>query len=434
MPHPNDHAPDLARDMAGSEAPPCPVDAAGPGAGPDEGRGPDEHAASDALAQVEVSIGDLADEIEAICGDPDPGTPTDPDELRTLAAAIEELDRETAEADPGLPPAGIGPDESPRELKSAVTESSGPDESAVESAEESPDDAIEESAHEAAPEAMGVEVEESTDEAVQESTGKAVEEEMVTGKDAVEAGVDIDLDAVDAPDVHPPLDDADPVVPPAAAAGEETGPALAAPPPSDDDEPSAASRPLVTGASTLQQIDDLLAGDAEELLAGNFATVSAVLDDAEPNQGEVVAGTGPEDEPAATPGPAASSRPGLDDDSSLMGGTFEEPEPGSEPGSVLLPASSIPQTHPATEDAAPVDQEPPGIPIPDPIDPHEDLLPDPARVPNGIVRLVVAALRIMGLPLTFVPPRFRPIVDWVALSLVFWVPIVWVVALFVVGR
>ena len=408
MPHPNDHTPDLARDMAGSEAPPPPVEAAGPGAGPNE------HAASDALARVESSVGDLADEIGAICGDPDSGTRTEPGELRMLTAAIEELERDWADADPGLPRTGIGGDESPRKLESAVTASSGPHESA--------------------------------DESAPESMGEAIGEETVTGKDAVEAGGDLDLDAVLTPDANPPLDDDDNFVPPADAAGEETGAALAAPPRSDADEPAAASKPLVADVSTLREIDDLLAGEAEEFLTGNFATVSAVLDNAEPNRGEVVAGTGPEDEPAATPGPAASRGPGSDDDSSLVG-TFEEPEPESEPESVPLPAARVQQTHPATEDkapdepaaetdmgAAPVEPEPPGIPIPDPDDPDDDLLPDPVRAPGGTVLLVARVLRIMGLPLTFVPPRLRPIVDWVALSLVFWVPIVWVVALFVVGR
>jgi hypothetical protein len=38
---------------------------------------------------------------------------------------------------------------------------------------------------------------------------------------------------------------------------------------------------------------------------------------------------------------------------------------------------------------------------------------------------------MINLPLRLVPPSARPIVDWLALSLVFWVPIVWVLLLFV---
>ncbi len=46
---------------------------------------------------------------------------------------------------------------------------------------------------------------------------------------------------------------------------------------------------------------------------------------------------------------------------------------------------------------------------------------------------VVSVLRWMNSPLRHVPPSARPTVDWIALSLVLWVPIVWLIALFVVG-
>ena len=36
---------------------------------------------------------------------------------------------------------------------------------------------------------------------------------------------------------------------------------------------------------------------------------------------------------------------------------------------------------------------------------------------------------MLNLPLRYVPPAMRPAVDWVALSLLVWVPIVWVMAL-----
>jgi hypothetical protein len=48
--------------------------------------------------------------------------------------------------------------------------------------------------------------------------------------------------------------------------------------------------------------------------------------------------------------------------------------------------------------------------------------------------MALPVLQAISYPLRFVPPPLRPIVDWVALSLVFWVPIVWIVALFLVGR
>lgn len=44
---------------------------------------------------------------------------------------------------------------------------------------------------------------------------------------------------------------------------------------------------------------------------------------------------------------------------------------------------------------------------------------------------LVTVLTGMNYPLRKIPEQFRPAVDWLALSLVFWVPIVWVLALFV---
>jgi hypothetical protein len=47
---------------------------------------------------------------------------------------------------------------------------------------------------------------------------------------------------------------------------------------------------------------------------------------------------------------------------------------------------------------------------------------------------LVRALQWMNAPRRSLPPPARVIVDWVALSLVFWVPVVWLFALFLVGR
>ena len=47
---------------------------------------------------------------------------------------------------------------------------------------------------------------------------------------------------------------------------------------------------------------------------------------------------------------------------------------------------------------------------------------------------VKGVLRAMNYPLRLVPAPLRGWVDWVALSLVFWVPVVWVLALFVIGK
>ncbi|MCH8210031.1 MAG: hypothetical protein IIB99_01535 [Planctomycetes bacterium] len=43
--------------------------------------------------------------------------------------------------------------------------------------------------------------------------------------------------------------------------------------------------------------------------------------------------------------------------------------------------------------------------------------------------VAVPVLRRVNYPLRYVPQTMRPIVDWIALSLLFWVPIVWAIAL-----
>ena len=55
-----------------------------------------------------------------------------------------------------------------------------------------------------------------------------------------------------------------------------------------------------------------------------------------------------------------------------------------------------------------------------------------ARLHGALQRIepvAVPVLRRVNYPLRYVPQTLRPIVDWIALSLLFWVPIVWVIAL-----
>jgi hypothetical protein len=44
-------------------------------------------------------------------------------------------------------------------------------------------------------------------------------------------------------------------------------------------------------------------------------------------------------------------------------------------------------------------------------------------------RGVIGVLTIVNYPVRFVPQSQRPMVDWIALSLVAWVPVVWVLVL-----
>jgi hypothetical protein len=45
----------------------------------------------------------------------------------------------------------------------------------------------------------------------------------------------------------------------------------------------------------------------------------------------------------------------------------------------------------------------------------------------------IAVLSVMSIPMQFVPEKARDMIDWLALSLVFWVPIVWFFAIFLAG-
>ncbi|MCH8004911.1 MAG: hypothetical protein IH888_01620 [Planctomycetes bacterium] len=53
-----------------------------------------------------------------------------------------------------------------------------------------------------------------------------------------------------------------------------------------------------------------------------------------------------------------------------------------------------------------------------------------ARVEPGVGTL----FEWVNYPIRFLPQSGRPVISWLALSLLFWAPIVWLIALLVVGR
>ena len=64
--------------------------------------------------------------------------------------------------------------------------------------------------------------------------------------------------------------------------------------------------------------------------------------------------------------------------------------------------------------------------------------PEPAEplskpAPGGLP-FIITVLQRLDFPLRFLPSSMRVIVDWVAWSLIFWVPVVWVIAILVIGR
>jgi hypothetical protein len=210
-----------------------------------------------------------------------------------------------------------------------------------------------------------------------------------------------------------------------------------------------------TPSEALRDADGSLAEDVESLLAGNFDTVSEVLDDdfGRPMAVAVDADDAPADPTSEPP----SVREGTYDDRAAEAADVEEAE------SALLPVrtGTIPRGANAGDDAPPaaaprIAPEPARVTAdrePGPVAAHKDA--SPADAPAGAVEpasdsdilepslhlallahaapALLMLLSALALPLRFVPTGIRPLVDWLALSLVFWVPIVWVIAVFAIG-
>lgn len=172
-------------------------------------------------------------------------------------------------------------------------------------------------------------------------------------------------------------------------------------------EPETAAAPPAASAAdvSLEALDETIAEEVEDLFSGDYQSI----DDLE----------GP------TPTEPSSETPALDD-----------PALDDEQAADPLPAAPVVPTPPADPAAAPDAQ--PAIAAAAAASPEE-----PAPVP-GRRRLAVAAgavldriagvLQVVNHPVRALPPSARVVVDWLALSLLLWVPIVWLIAVFVVGR
>ena len=106
-------------------------------------------------------------------------------------------------------------------------------------------------------------------------------------------------------------------------------------------------------------------------------------------------------------------------------------EPQVEPAAIEEPPEPPVVEAPVVEE--PIVEEPPvEVTLPTPVEtpPAE---PDPAPGPAGD-SLIVTVLQGLNYPLRALSPSSRLVVDWVAWSLIFWVPVVWAIAIVVVGR
>ena len=182
--------------------------------------------------------------------------------------------------------------------------------------------------------------------------------------------------------------------------------ALDKPPYTDDETPS---------ASLDSSIDDDLIGDDMTRLVNEICTTC---------------GTSTDDGDFAVDGSHSA------DEVARLDADAPEPPPGA---SVPLPArdpapppvEEVAPPEPAA--AAPECAAAPPAPAESSAEPEPIAKSGPSlahRVETGLITV----LRAANYPRRYLPPPVQPVVDWVALTLVFWVPIVWAIAIFVVGK
>ena len=237
-------------------------------------------------------------------------------------------------------------------------------------------------------------------------------------------------------------------------------------------------------SSAVEGLDDALASEVQSLMEEDFESVEQRLDNDSQERDEAAGSENPTppgpSEPSAEAGTAVStpdeqrpaepgSEEGVADPSSSTGEDVETDELNSSAAAPAEGASPSPQAEESTppKDEAATEADPQSPPESDSqpdakseakpagsessattaAQPADGEKEESRRRPVGVaVNLathavwsaaephVVSVLRWMNSPLRHVPPSARPAVDWIALSLVFWVPIVWLIALFAVGR
>jgi len=165
---------------------------------------------------------------------------------------------------------------------------------------------------------------------------------------------------------------------------------------------------------------------------------------AEPETDAAADGGEDEDGPVNEPVQAASgdeSAGSEDDDSSTSANAEPEDVPTGESGGEDGPSSTQPTVEPAEQPKQPArpssrtgasaarQTAPAGAPDGEAQARAGVKLSD---VLEHAVPVVKSALAVVNAPLRLLPTPVRAVVDWIALSLIFWVPIIWAIVLFVV--
>ena len=108
-----------------------------------------------------------------------------------------------------------------------------------------------------------------------------------------------------------------------------------------------------------------------------------------------------------------------------------EEAPPAEPVVEAAPPEPEPEPEPAPAAASSAEVASDPAPVEEGVDEQDDAPGFMERLQAVVLDQVKSVLTVMSLPLNLVPDRLRPAVDWLAISLIFWVPIVWVLVLFV---
>jgi hypothetical protein len=213
---------------------------------------------------------------------------------------------------------------------------------------------------------------------------------------------------------------------PAKPQATETEVTLPQRPQSNADNDSAPTAPHRTvsrreQSAALDEMDRVLAAEAQQMLEAEFQTIDAVLDGVFEERAVLV--QKPDGTPALPPERPVKSAP--------------EPPPAEPPAPVVAQPQPV-----ASAPIAPVADDPPAPARPAAEPPRViELPPDPAPIPpapriNWLIvirsilsQLLLSLLLILSAPVRMAPPRARTIINWLAITLMLWVPLIWLLVL-----
>jgi len=151
----------------------------------------------------------------------------------------------------------------------------------------------------------------------------------------------------------------------------------------------------------LREIDNELAAEAEALLADD----AAMIEDDVPDEDVVIKGD------ASTPTDDVSTKEEADAEKDDPPTTEASSEPVAEEDTTQRKPSATPEATTPAKSAQPV----------------------LAKFFRCVSNVIVSVLVVVNFPVRCIPQSIRPVFNWFALSLLFWVPAIWILAMFVVG-